>query len=127
MNDLAGRGVKPSVVNDQVGRLTFTEDLARAAKHLIDTDSQYGTYNLSNEGDSMSWADIAKIVYEKSGHSAEDVTGVTTEQYYAGKEGIAPRPLQSTLSLDKIKATGFTPRDWRQALDIYWEELLKEA
>ena len=127
MNDLAGRGVKPSVVNDQVGRLTFTEDLARAAKHLIDTDSQYGTYNLSNEGDSVSWADIAKIVYEKSGHSAEDVTGVTTEQYYAGKEGIAPRPLQSTLSLDKIKATGFTPRDWRQALDIYWEELLKET
>jgi len=47
------------------------------------------------------------------------VTGVTTADYYAGKTGIAPRPLQSTLNLDKIKATGFMPRDWQTALKEY--------
>lgn len=119
MEDLASKGVKPSVVNDQIGRLTFTEDLAKGIKHLVETNAPFGTYNLSNEGPSVSWADIASKVYELTGHDASDVTGVTTAQYYEGKEGIAPRPLQSTLSLDKIEATGFTPRDWRQALTEY--------
>jgi dTDP-4-dehydrorhamnose reductase/dTDP-4-dehydrorhamnose 3,5-epimerase len=126
MKGLAEKGVKPSVVNDQVGRLTFTEDLATAAKHLVDANAPFGTYNVSNDGDSVSWADIAKIVYEKSGQSAEDVTGVSTTEYYQDKDGIAPRPLQSTLTLDKIKATGFTPRDWREALDEYWQTLEQE-
>ena len=119
MKNLAEKGVKPSVVNDQIGRLTFTDDLARGIKHLLDTKAPFGTYNLSNDGDSVSWADIAADVYELTGHDRGDVTGVTTEDYYAGKAGIAPRPLQSTLNLGKIKATGFVPRDWRQALREY--------
>ena len=123
MKSLADKGAKPSVVGDQVGRLTFTDDLAAAMKHLVDVKAPYGTYNLSNDGDSVSWADIAKLVYEKAGKSVDDVTPVTTEQYYEGKTGIAPRPLASTMSLDKIKATGFTPRDWREALDEYWKTL----
>jgi dTDP-4-dehydrorhamnose reductase len=119
MKDLAEKGVIPAVVNDQIGRLTFTTDLAEGIKHLVDTKAPFGTYNLTNEGESVSWADIAGLVYELTGHDKADVTGVTTAQYYEGKEGIAPRPLQSTLSLDKIKATGFEPRDWRQALTEY--------
>lgn len=119
MKSLAERDIKPSVVDDQVGRLTFTTDLARGIKHLVNTAAEYGTYNLSNAGESASWADIAKVVYEHSGKSASDITPVTTEAYYAGKQDIAPRPLQSTLDLAKIKATGFAPRDWRQALNEY--------
>lgn len=121
MKSLAEREIKPSVVDDQVGRLTFTEDLAAGIKHLLDTDAPFGTYNISNDGEPASWATIAKEVYELSGKSASDVTPVTTEQYYEGKEGIAPRPLQSTLKLDKIKATGFTPRNWKEALREYLE------
>lgn len=123
MKSLAEQGIKPSVVNDQVGRLTFTSDLAKAIKHLVDSKAAYGTYNVTNEGDSVSWADIAADVYEANGKNREDVTGVSTEQYYAGKDGIAPRPLQSTLNLDKIKATGFVPRNWREALTQYLEKL----
>lgn len=126
MKNLAERNIKPSVVNDQIGRMTFTDDLAAAAKHLVDTKAPFGTYNLSNDGDSVSWADIAKVVFEKSGKSAGDVTGVSTEEYYSGKDGIAPRPLQSTLDLTKIKSTGLTPRDWRDALDTYMNELEQE-
>jgi dTDP-4-dehydrorhamnose 3,5-epimerase len=122
MQSLADKGVKPSVVNDQIGRLTFTADLAVGIKHLVDQAAPYGTYNLTNDGEPASWADVAADVYELSGHDRADITGVTTQQYYEGKEGIAPRPLQSTLNLDKIKATGFAPRDWKQALREYLEQ-----
>jgi dTDP-4-dehydrorhamnose 3,5-epimerase len=121
MQSLAERGIKPEVVNDQIGRLTFATDLAAGIKHLIDTKAEFGVYNLSNDGESVSWADIAKEVYELTGKPRDDVLPVTTEQYYAGKDGIAPRPLQSTLDLAKIKATGFSPREWKQALREYLE------
>lgn len=119
MKELAEKGVNPNVVNDQIGRLTFTADLAAGIKHLIDTAADYGTYNLTNEGEVASWADIAADVYELCGHDRSRVSGVSTSQYYAGKEDIAPRPLQSTLNLAKIEAAGFTPREWKQALQEY--------
>lgn len=122
MEMLAEKGIKPSVVSDQIGRLTFTQDLAAGIKHLLDSQAPFGTYNISNDGEPVSWAMIAKEVYELSGKSADDVSPVTTAQYYEGKEGIAPRPLQSTLKLDKIKATGFTPRNWKEALREYLEK-----
>lgn len=121
MKMLAEKDVKPSVVNDQIGRLTFTQDLAAGIKHLLDSQAPFGTYNISNEGEPASWADIASEVYELSGKSREDVTPVSTADYYADKEGIASRPLQSTLKLDKIKAAGFTPRNWKEALREYLE------
>ena len=119
MASLAERGIKPSVVNDQIGRLTFTQDLAAAIRHLIDSKSPSGTYNLSNEGPASSWADIAAQVFELTGHDPVDVTGVTTEEYFAGKEGIAPRPLLSMLDLSKIEATGFIPANWEDRLQEY--------
>ncbi|HEY5695454.1 MAG TPA: bifunctional dTDP-4-dehydrorhamnose 3,5-epimerase family protein/NAD(P)-dependent oxidoreductase [Candidatus Saccharimonadales bacterium] len=122
MKSLAERDIKPSVVDDQVGRLTFADDLAQAIKHLIDTKAPFGTYNVSNEGEPASWAAIAGRVYEAVGKSASDITPVTTAEYYKGKEGIAPRPLQSTLNLDKIKATGFVPRHWEEALHQYLDQ-----
>lgn len=123
MKSLADKRVKPSVVNDQIGRLTFTSTLARGIKYLLDIKPPYGTYNLSNEGDSVSWAGIAKEVYALCGKSSDDVTGVTTAQYYEGKENISPRPLQSTLALEKIKSTGFEPSDWREELTSYMQQL----
>ena len=121
MQSLADRGLEPQVVNDQIGRLTFTEDLAQATKHLISTKAPYGTYNVTNDGESVSWADIAAEVYELCGHDRSEVTGISTEEYFAGKEGIAPRPLQSTLNIDKIQKAGFSPRQWKEALKQYLE------
>ena len=117
MQDLAARGVKPSVVNDQIGRLTFTDTLARGIRHLLETGAPYGTYNLTNEGQPVSWAGIAKIVFEKSGKSPSDVQPVSTAEYFADKPNTAKRPLQSTLDLTKIEKTGFIPEDWRDKLD----------
>lgn len=117
MQDLAARDIKPSVVNDQIGRLTFTDTLAHGIKYLLETNAPYGTYNLTNEGQPASWADIAKIVFEKSGKSPSDVQPVSTAEYFADKPNTAKRPLQSTLDLTKIEKIGFIPEDWRDKLD----------
>ncbi|TFH53765.1 NAD(P)-dependent oxidoreductase [Actinomyces viscosus] len=125
MLSLAERGITPSVVADQTGRLTFASDLAAGIIHLLVSGSEYGTYNLSGEGPIVSWADVAKRVYELAGHSPDEVTPVTTEEYYAGQEGIAPRPLSSALDLAKIEGTGFTPADSMERLENYLSKLLR--
>ncbi|WP_058234949.1 sugar nucleotide-binding protein [Devriesea agamarum] len=119
MADLAARGIDPTVVGDQIGRLTFTDDLAAGIEHLLSCGAAPGVYNLSNEGPSQSWADIAADVYELTGHDRSRVTPVTTSEYFAGKEGIAPRPEFSTLDLSKLAATGFVPRPAADALKEY--------
>lgn len=112
MRGLAERGVDPRVVDDQVGRLTFADELARGIRHLLRTRPAYGVYNLSGAGEAMSWARIAREVFTLTGHDPSRVTPVTTEEYTAGAAGpIAPRPRRSILDLTKIEATGFTPRD----------------
>lgn len=118
MASLAERGIDPKVVEDQVGRLSFTKDIAAGIRHLLTARPQHGIYNLTNEGEVMSWADIARAVYEVTGHDPARVTGVSTEEYFAGRQA-APRPRNSTLSLEKLAATGFTPRDARLALAEY--------
>ena len=122
MASLADRGMHPAVVDDQVGRPTFTSDLAAGIRHLLDTGAPFGTYNLTNEGDPVSWADLAAAVFEARGRSAGDVRRVSTAEYFADKPTAAPRPLNSVLDLSKITATGFRPRDWRTALGEYLAE-----
>ena len=119
MHDLAQKNIKPSVVNDQIGRLTFTPDLAAVIKHLLKTNQPYGTYNFTNSGPSKSWAEIAKKVYELSGKNPNDITPISTNEYYANKPNIAPRPHYSTLDLDKITKTGFVAPDWQDRLRSY--------
>lgn len=118
MAGLAKRGVDPSVVNDQVGRLTFTADIAAGIVHLLRTRPGYGIYNLTGGGGATSWADVARSVFEQLGHDPDRVTGTSTAQYFVGKEA-APRPRNSLLSLEKIEATGFAPRAAKAALAEY--------
>jgi dTDP-4-dehydrorhamnose reductase/dTDP-4-dehydrorhamnose 3,5-epimerase len=118
MASLAARGIEPSVVNDQIGRLSFTEDIAAGIRHLLESGAAYGTYNLTNDGEPQSWADIAADVYELSGRPRTAVTGVNTEEYFKGKAA-APRPLNSALDLTRIKISGFKPRAAQQILAAY--------
>jgi dTDP-4-dehydrorhamnose 3,5-epimerase/reductase len=119
MMGLAEKDISPSVVDDQIGRLTFTSELVRAIDHLLTQEAPYGTYNVTNEGPSASWADITRQIFNTMGRFDLKVTKVTTEEYYKDKAGIAPRPLQSTLDLSKLHATGFKARDWREDLSAY--------
>lgn len=118
MLGLAQKGINPAVVSDQIGRLTFTSVLVGAIDHLLSKAAAYGTYNVSNDGDSVSWADITREIF-KLAEVENTVTDTTTADYFAGKTGIAPRPLQSSLDLTKIKLTGFEPNDWRTDLADY--------
>ena len=67
------------MVNDQIGRLSFTQDIAAGIRHLLESGAEYGTYNLTNDGEPQSWADVAADVYELSGKSRDAVVGVSTE------------------------------------------------
>ncbi len=147
MVELAKKGISPTVVHDQIGRLTFTSELVRAIDHLIKyqiTGSReqknnglqsekvtkhgkwkmenvhpYGTYNVTNSGPSISWADITRKIFKILKKDDLSVTNTTTAEYFAGKTNIAPRPLQSTLNLDKIHSTGFKSTNWQDELLQY--------
>lgn len=126
MLGLAKKGISPTVVADQIGRLTFTSELVRAIDHLLSTEAPYGTYNVSNGGEPASWADITRTIFELAGHANLTVTDTTTEEYYRGKDGIAPRPLQSTLDLARLHATGYESRDWYDDLKEYIDKELSK-
>lgn len=118
MLSVGAKGISPTVVADQVGRLTFTAELVRVIDHLLTTNAPYGTYNATNTGEPASWADITREIFADAGYDLT-VTDTSTAEYYAGKEGIAPRPLMSIMDLDKLHATGFTSRDWHEELKEY--------
>jgi len=120
MASLAERGIDPSVVNDQTGRLTFTGDIAGGIRHLLRSQAEYGTYNLTGTGEPTTWADLARSVFELAGHDPDRVSGVSTDKYYGSAQGpVAPRPRNSLLALDKIIGTGFTPTDSAAALQAH--------
>lgn len=119
MLGLAQRGISPSVVNDQIGRLSFTKDLALATDYLLSSSADVGVYNASNDGEPSSWADITRTIFELANLKNLYVSEVSTEDYFKDKQGSSPRPLNSTLDLSKLKNTGFNPKDWKQALKDY--------
>ena len=115
-----------TVVDDQLGRLTFTRDMAEGIFWLLgyrDCDKEPscpcepGTYNLTGSGKVASWADIAATVFELRNGNASAVKPVSTEEYYAGAKGsLASRPIRSALSLLKLEGVGFVPCDWGEEL-----------
>ncbi len=122
MLGLAEKGISPTVVADQIGRLTFTSELVRSIDHLLTTKAAYGTYNITNDGPAMSWAEITREIFKMAGYDKLTVTNTTTEEYFSGKPGIAPRPLGSEMSLEKLHATGFTSNNWQDDLKQYVEK-----
>lgn len=81
--------------------------------------------NATNDGQPASWADITREIFKDGGFDLE-VTDTTTEEYFASKPDVAPRPLKSTMNLDKLHATGFTSRDWHDDLANYIKKELEQ-
>jgi dTDP-4-dehydrorhamnose 3,5-epimerase len=128
MLSLAERGVDPSVVDDQRGRLTFTSELARAIRHLVETRAPHGIYNVTGSGAVTSWADIARTVFSLAGHDPDRVTGVSTDEYFASAAApVAPRPRNSLLDLAKVESTGFTPAVVDEGLTTYVNSVVAGA
>ena len=122
-----------TVVDDQLGRLTVTRDMAKGIFHLLgyrEGDAEpsepapHGTYDLTGSGPVESWAQIAARVFDLANGNGAAVAPVSTAEYYASAGGpVAPRPEHSALDLSKIRAAGYAPRDWTESLSEYLEHL----
>ncbi|MFR3450492.1 MAG: sugar nucleotide-binding protein [Collinsella sp.] len=119
-----------TVVDDQLGRLTFTDQMAEGILHLLgyrDGDvepsapAEYGTYNLTGSGPVESWAAIAARVFDLANGNGEAVEPVhhrrATTPPPRARSPRAPRTPTSTLS--KIDSPGSAPRDWTEELAEY--------
>ncbi|WP_367333670.1 dTDP-4-dehydrorhamnose reductase [Limosilactobacillus sp.] len=97
-----------TVVDDQVGRPTWTRTLAEFMLFAVQNKIAYGTYQLSNDG-SCTWYDFAcEILKDKD----VTVSPVTSAEYPQK----AYRPRHSIMSLDKVKTAGYQPISWQDAL-----------
>jgi dTDP-4-dehydrorhamnose reductase len=113
-----GKAGQPlSVVNDQVGSPTYTEDLAAATLDLIDRDAT-GIWHLSNSG-SVSWYDFARAALEEFGVNAT-VAPTTSAEWQKTRPTSAVRPAYSVLDVEPFaNLTGRPMRPWREALRDY--------
>ena len=99
-----------TVVADQYGSPTYTEDLAPILIKMLDSN-KYGTYHATNEG-FCSWFDFARKIFEVKGITM-DLIPVTSDQYPTR----AKRPANSRMSKSKLKESGIgTLPTWEDAL-----------
>ncbi|MCT3597272.1 dTDP-4-dehydrorhamnose reductase [Levilactobacillus brevis] len=108
MMKLAQTHDKLTVVNDQIGRPTWTKTLAEFMGYAVEEKLAYGLYQLSND-DSCSWYDFACEILKDTQVQVEPVDSTAFPQK-------AYRPRHSVMSLDKVKATGFEIPTWQNAL-----------
>ncbi|POH15128.1 dTDP-4-dehydrorhamnose reductase [Fructilactobacillus sanfranciscensis] len=104
-----------TVVNDQVGRPTWTNTLAQFMLYVVKNQAAFGTYQLSND-DSCTWYEFACEILKDTDTK---VLPVTSAQYPQK----AKRPAHSIMSLDKAKATGFVVPTWEEALNLFLTEI----
>ena len=104
-----------NVVEDQVGRPTYTFDLARLIGGLISKGS-FGLFHAANSG-SESWRGFAKEIFHRAGVSEEvSVEAVPTSAYPTK----ARRPGYSVLDTSKVEAeVGHAMPAWQDALARY--------
>jgi len=107
------------VVNDQVGRPTYADDLADAVARLIDCEAA-GIVHFANAGQ-CSWFEFAEAIVHAAGHSTP-VEPIRSEDLNRP----AKRPAYSVLDCsDYIRLTGRHPRSWQSALQDYLEARLQ--
>lgn len=115
MQRLAKDHDRLTVVNDQVGRPTWTKTLAEFMLHLVTVDADFGTYQLSNDN-SCTWYEFAKEILKDTSVEVAPVTSAEFPQK-------AYRPRHSIMSLDKAKATGFQIPTWQEALAEFLDQV----
>lgn len=97
-----------SIVDDQIGRPTFVDDLAQAALAAL---GHTGLYHVSGTGDPVSWAGFARAIFEtaKLDVTIEPVTS-------AAFPTAAERPAFSVLHTNRFETEIAPLPDWRDAL-----------
>ncbi len=114
----ARKGEKLRVVKDRFASPTYTLDLAREIKLLLDKTPPFGLYHAVNHG-APSWFDFARRALEYAGLSPEAVEPISSEDFPQR----ARRPSFSALKngrLEKVGLDAMSP--WDAALKSYIEE-----
>jgi len=114
MLKLASEKEELKVVNDEISKFTYTPDLARATKDLIEEKKGYGIYHIANSG-ACSWYDGVQELFRIKNINTK-VTPVSGEEF----ERPARRPAYSVLVNTKLPEL----RSWQEALQEYYEEKL---
>lgn len=111
MQRLAKQHKRLTIVDDQIGRPTWTKTLAQFMLHLIQVEAAYGVYHLSNDN-SASWFEFAQQILKDVDVEVAPITSAEFPQK-------AYRPKNSVMSLAKAKATGFNIPTWQEALEEF--------
>ncbi len=106
-----------TVVNDQHGSPTYTEDLAKIIWLAIQNHLPYGIYHATNEG-FTTWYDFTKKIFDIAQIDCE-VKPVSSAEYPTAAE----RPKNSQLSKAKLAKHDINFPTWEDALSRY---LIKE-
>ena len=115
MRRLAKERPQLTIVNDQYGRPTWTRTLAEFVVFLLQNQSPYGIYHLSNDA-ACTWYEFAREILKDTDLEVLPVTSAEFPQK-------AYRPKHSVMSLQKAKRLGFTIPTWRDALQQFLSSL----
>jgi dTDP-4-dehydrorhamnose reductase len=113
------------IVDDQIGRPTFSKDVAKTMALLLQNEKKMNAaknqiFHLGNEGQ-VSWAEFGEFILETAGLNIP-VYRIKTEQL----DRPARRPKNSVLSLNKIKRTfGVELRSWKEAFQEFYTDYQK--
>ena len=103
------------VVNDQHGRPTWTDSLARTVFDLLEAGAE-GVQHATDDG-TATWCDLAKAALELAGIDAV-IEPISTVEFGAP----APRPTYSVLDLERTRALLGRPLPhWKTSLGRYLE------
>ena len=108
-----------SVVDDQRGCPTYTEDLSKGIKELFEGDYPYGIYHINNKGN-CSWYRFALEIANSQDFDLDKVVPVTSKEYPTA----ASRPKCSILLNTKHN---IEMRFWKEALKAYLLKIKKEV
>jgi dTDP-4-dehydrorhamnose reductase len=113
-----------NVVNDQWGNPTYAPDLASAILEvLVSKEPLGGIFHFANNG-RTTWYEFAREIYRQAcaqgrARPGIEVVPISSSEYPSAVR----RPVNSTLSKEKIKATlGIAIREWQDALNDYLAE-----
>ncbi|MEA1997574.1 MAG: sugar nucleotide-binding protein, partial [Gemmatimonadota bacterium] len=110
------------VVDDEVGSPTWTVDLARAMREIIDLSVSGPLYHLAGGG-AASRYDLAKELFSMMGIRDCRIEPVSADNFPLS----ARRPADSSLASEHLEREGITPmRPWREALQDFVDQYLKE-
>ncbi len=108
------------VVDDQRGRPTLANDLARVTLDAVDHGAA-GVVHLANEGPTT-WYGLARDIATIASLDVERVTPCSTDEFPRP----APRPANSVLDSERISGFGIEPMPhYRRGLEAAVESLLK--